>query len=84
MLFFPKKIRTKSREAHFGQKFKNIKKCWDPKTLRTFEAQPIFTGSYKKKECSMIQSERGGGKGSERSEIVLWTATAIYKILNNG
>ena len=32
----------------------------------------------------MIQSERGGGKGSERPEIVLWTATAIYKILNNG
>ena len=32
----------------------------------------------------MIQSERGGGKGSERPEIVLWTATAIYKTLNDG
>ena len=32
----------------------------------------------------MIQSDRGGGKGSERPEIVLLTATAIYKILNNG
>ena len=32
----------------------------------------------------MIQSERGGGEGSEKPEIVLWTATAIYKILNNG
>ena len=28
---------------------KKLKKCWDPKNLRTFEAQPIFTGSYKKK-----------------------------------
>ena len=32
----------------------------------------------------MIQSNRGDGKGSERPEIVLWTATAIYKILDNG
>ena len=30
---------------------------------------------------SMIQRDRGGGKGSERPEIVLWTSTAIYKIL---
>jgi len=46
---FSKNIRTKSIETRFGQKFKNIKKCWNPKNLRTFEAQPIFTGSYKKK-----------------------------------
>ena len=31
----------------------------------------------------MIQSDRGGGKGSERPEIVLWTTTAIYKTLND-
>ena len=31
----------------------------------------------------MIQSEKGGGKVSEKPEIVLSTATAIYKILNN-
>ena len=44
------KKRTNSVEAHFGQKGKNIKKWWNPKHLRIFEAQPIFTGSYKK-EC---------------------------------
>ena len=32
----------------------------------------------------MIQSGRQRGKGSERPEIVLWTATAIYKTLNDG
>ena len=24
------------------------KKCWNPKNMRTLEAQPISTGSYKK------------------------------------
>ena len=32
----------------------------------------------------MIQSNKVGGKGSERPEIVSWTAKAIYKMLNNG
>jgi len=50
LLIFFKKIRTKSFEACFGQKFKIIKKCWHPKNLKTFEAQLIFTGCYKK-EC---------------------------------
>ena len=34
-----------------SQKFKNIENAEIPKNLRTFEAQPIFTGSYIKKEC---------------------------------
>jgi len=40
----------KNIEAGFGKKFKNIKWGWNPKTLRTFEAQLFFTGSYKKKK----------------------------------
>ena len=59
MIFFivSKKIRTKSVEAGFRQKIKNIKKCWNPKNIRTFEAQPIFTGSYKKKSVDPDKSK---------------------------
>ena len=46
--FFSQKLRTYSVEALFGHNIKNIQKCWNPKNLRIFEAQPIFTGSYKK------------------------------------
>ena len=43
-IFFPKnKIRTKSREAHFGKKnLRTSKNAEIPKTLTTFEAQPIL------------------------------------------
>ena len=46
---FPK-IRTMNVEACSKQKFKNIQKDWNPKKLRTFEDQTIFTGPYKE-EC---------------------------------
>ena len=46
--YFFQKLRTWIIEAHFGQKIKNIRKCWNPENIRTFEAQLIFTGSYKK------------------------------------
>ena len=55
MAFFAKfrrKLRTKNFEAHFNRKLRTLEKCSNVKKLRTAEPQPIFTGSYKKKECT--------------------------------
>ena len=41
-------------EAQFEHNIKNIQKCWNPKILRTFEAEPNFTGSYKKTDLSQF------------------------------
>ena len=51
---FRRKLRTKNFEAHFNRKLRTIEKCSNVKKLRTAEPQPIFTGSYKKKECNII------------------------------
>ena len=51
---FRRKLRTKNFEAHFNRKLRTIEKCSNVKKLRTAEPQPIFTGSYKKKECMTI------------------------------
>ena len=53
MAFFAKsrrKLRTKNFEAHFHRKFRTLEKCSNVQKLRTTEPQPIFTGSYKKKQ----------------------------------
>ena len=50
---FRRKLRTKNFEAHFNRKLRTIEKCSNVKKLRTAEPQPIFTGSYKKKECTL-------------------------------
>ena len=47
------KLRTKNFEAHFHRKLRTFEKCSNVKKLRTVEPQPIFTGSYKKKECML-------------------------------
>ena len=59
MAFFAKsrrKLRTKNFEAHFHRKLRTLEKCSNVKKLRTAEPQPIFTGSYKKKECILSKS----------------------------
>ena len=53
MAFFAKsrrKLRTKNFEAHFHRKLRTLEKCSNVKKLRTAEPQPIFNGSYKKKQ----------------------------------
>ena len=47
---FRTKLRTKNFEAHFHKKIRTLEKCSNVEKLRTAEPQPIFTGSYKKKE----------------------------------
>ena len=49
---FRRILRTKNFEAHFHRKIRTLEKCSNVKKLRTTEPQPIFTGSYKKKECT--------------------------------
>ena len=39
-------------------KIKNICSGSNFEKLRTFEAHPIFTGSYKKKECTTLASDQ--------------------------
>ena len=59
MAFFAKfrrKLRTKNFEAHFHRKLRTLEKCSNVKKLRTAEPQPIFTGSYKKKNKSVVSS----------------------------
>ena len=63
MAFFAKfrrKLRTKNFEAHFHRKLRTLEKCSNVKKLRTAEPQPIFTGSYKKKECRTFLSFYSG------------------------
>ena len=48
------KLRTKNFEAHFHRKLRTLEKFSNVKKLRTAEPQPIFTGSCKKKEYSLV------------------------------
>ena len=50
---FRKKLRIKNFEAHFHRKLGTLEKCSNVKKLRTAEPQPIFTGSSKKKKCTL-------------------------------
>ena len=38
----------KSKFCKNAKTIEEHKKCWNPKNMRTLEAQPISTGSYKK------------------------------------
>ena len=66
---FRRKLRTKNFEAHFNRKLRTLEKCSNVKKLRTAEPQPIFTGSYKKKECIIELDINGNNEKNSASSL---------------
>ena len=86
MAFFAKsrrKLRTKNFEAHFHRKLRTLEKCSNVKKLRTTEPQPIFTGSYKKKQ-SVARNPHNLTEGLQKDSklskpILVFLRTGLWK-----